>query len=207
MVNTGETVLNEKGVLPACTEMKGLCGYACCKFSNNWIMLLPGEYELAVQKNLKQEHLDFKSNSQVVCTTPCQTGDLKPIDCAWYPLFPANNDATQFLVADHRKCPIPNQDLIDKMLEIHASASAWEQRHPGSLAQMAALSRGFVGYMPFPYKIENNAVVNMDSQELQAIALPTELPKDYVCEEWTVPALGYGATYTPNDRKIAAFSF
>jgi len=202
MVNTGETILKENGVLSSCAKRQGLCGYACCKFgSNNWIMLLPGEYESAIQQNLKQDHLVFDNNSHVVCTAPCEAGDLKPIDCAWYPLFPANDDATKFLVADHRKCPIPNHELIDKMLAVHASASAWEQRHPGSLAQMAILSRGFVGYMPFPYKIENNAVVNMDIQEQQDIALSNELPNDYVCKEWTAPALGYSATCTPDDEK------
>ena len=204
MVNTGKTILKEDGILPSCTKRQGHCGYACCSFSSkNWIMLLPGEFELAVQQNLKQDHLVFENNSHVVCTTPCKKGDLKPIDCAWYPLFPANDDATKFLVADHRKCPIPNHELIDKMLAVHASALAWEQQHPGSLAQMATLSRGFVGYMPFPYKIENSAVVDMDIQELQDIALPNELPKDYVCKEWTLPALGYSATRTPDDSQVA----
>ena len=135
MINTGQTVLNENGVLPACTKRQDLCGYACCKFSvGNWIMLLPGEYEMAIQQSLKQEHLHFENKTHVVCQTPCQVGDLKPIDCSWYPLFPANESATQFLVADHRKCPIPNHELIDKMLDIHVSALAWEQQHPDSLS-------------------------------------------------------------------------
>lgn len=202
MIDTGGTILKENGVFSSCAQRQELCGYACCKFSSsNWIMLLPGEYELAIQQNLNQDHLVFENSSRVVCTTPCKKGDLKPIDCSWYPLFPANNDATKFLVADHRKCPIPNHELIDKMLSVHAHAVAWEQQHPGSLAHMATLSRGFVGYMPFPYKIENNAVVDMDVQELRDIALPNELPKDYVCKEWTVSSLGYSATRTPEDGR------
>lgn len=200
MINTGQTVLKEDGVLPSCTKRQNLCGFACCKFSaGNWIMLLPGEYQLAEQQNLQRNHLSFENNTHAVCHSPCQKGDLKPIDCSWYPLFPANRSATKFLVADHRKCPIPNHELIDKMLTVHASALEWEQQHPGSLEQMVVLSRDFVGYMPFPYKIKNNSVADMTEQELQDIALPNELPKDYACKEWTVIAWGYNATHTPDD--------
>lgn len=129
-----------------------------------------------------------------------QKGDLKPIDCSWYPLFPANENATKFLVADHRKCPIPNNELIDKMWSIHIAALTWEQYHPGTLKQMVALSRGFVGYMPFPYRIENQSVVKMSPDELQEIALPNELPTDYVCKEWSSIQFGYTATKTPDDE-------
>lgn len=202
MNNTGSTVLSDNGVLVSCTKRQSLCGYACCKFSaGNWIMLLPGEYELAVQQGLKRDHLSFENDRHAVCYSPCKTGDLKPIDCSWYPLFPANQDATKFLVADHRKCPIPNHELIDKMLAVHAAALAWEQQHPGSLEQMVTLSRDFVGYMPFPYKIENSLVADMTAQELQDIALPNGLPTDYVCKEWTEIKLGYSATTTPDDEK------
>lgn len=202
MINTGETVLKEDGVLSSCAKRQGLCGYACCKFSvGNWIMLLPGEYELSEQQSLKRDHLSFENEHRAVCHTPCAKGDLKPIDCSWYPLFPANLDATKFLVADHRKCPIPNHELIGKMLSVHAAALAWEQQHPGCLEQAVALSRDFVGYMAFPYKVENGAAVAMTEQELQEIALPNELPEDYTCKEWTVIAWGYNATSTPDDEK------
>lgn len=202
MINTGETILNEDGVLSSCTKRQGICGYACCKFSvGNWIMLLPGEYELAVQTNLKRDHLRFENDQHAICTTPCQKGDLKPIDCSWYPLFPANQNATQFLVADHRKCPIPNHELIDKMLAIHISALTWEQQHPGSLEQMVTLSRGFVGYMPFPYKIFNGQAIKMTTEEMQCIALTNNLPVDYICKDWTVTLSGYSASETPDDEK------
>ncbi|MBL6985986.1 MAG: hypothetical protein ISR72_02885 [Methylobacter sp.] len=202
MINTGNTVLQGDGVLSSCTKRQGHCGYACCKFSEgNWIMLLPGEYELAAKQNLKLDHLSFENNSHAVCHVPCQKGDLKPIDCSWYPLFPANLEATKFLVADHRKCPIPNHELIDKMWSVYTSVLAWEQKHQGSLEQIVGLSRDFVGYMPFPYKIENGLVVDMTMQDLEDIGLPIELPKDYVCKEWTVISLGYSATITPDDEK------
>jgi hypothetical protein len=202
MINTGKTVLKEDGIMLSCTERQGLCGYACCKFSvGNWIMLLPGEYKSAVRQNLKRDHLIIENEVRAVCTSPCKKGDLKPLDCSWYPLFPANRNATKFLVADHRKCPIPNKELIDKMLSIHASALAWEQQYPGSLEQIVALARGFVGYMPFPYKIENNAIANMTAEELRDIALPNEFPTDYVCTEWTVIKPGYSAILTPDDEK------
>jgi hypothetical protein len=201
MINTGETVLKDDGVLPPCTQRQSLCGYACCKFTaGNWIMLLSGEHEQAVQQGLKSAHLSFDANhSHAVCHKPCQQGDLKPIDCSWYPLFPANLSATQFLVADHRKCPIPNHELISKMHSVHTQALAWEQQHTGSLEQMIKLSREFVGYLPFPYKIEAGQVLNMSREEMQTIALTKELPTDYVCDEWTINQFGYTALTTPDD--------
>ncbi len=201
MINTGETVLKEDGVLPSCSKRQSLCGYACCKFTaGNWIMLLSGEYEQAVQQRLQSAHLSFDAeHTHAICHKPCQKGDFKPIDCSWYPLFPANLSATQFLVADHRKCPIPNHELIEKMLSVHTQALAWEQQQTGSLKQMVALSRDFVGYLPFPYKIEAGQVLNMTVQEMQDIALTNELPIDYVCSEWTINQVGYTAFNTPDD--------
>lgn len=200
-MTTGETVLKEDGVLPACTKRQNLCGYACCKFTaGNWIMLLPDEYQQAVQQALKTTHLSLDpEHTQAVCHKPCQAGDLKPMDCSWYPLFPANQTATKFLVADHRKCPIPNHELITKMLAVHKSALAWEQQHPGSLEQIARLSRGFVGYLPFPYKIENSQILSMTVEDMQNMTLTQQLPADYVCSEWTISSLGYTATATPDD--------
>lgn len=201
MINTGETVLKEDGVMPSCSKRQSLCGYACCKFTaGNWIMLLSGEYEQAVQQHLKSAHLSFDAkHTHAICHKPCQKGDFKPIDCAWYPLFPANLSATQFLVADHRKCPIPNHELIDKMLSVHTQALVWEQKQAGSLEQMVTLSRDFVGYLPFPYKIEAGQVLNMTVQEMQDIALTSELPIDYICSEWTINQVGYTAFNTPDD--------
>lgn len=201
MINTGETVLKENGVLLSCTQRQSLCGYACCKFTaGNWIMLLEGEYQQAMKQGLTSNHLSFDAtHTQAICHRPCQIGELKPIDCSWYPLFPANETATKFLVADHRKCPIPNHELIDKMWSVHESALAWEQQHAGNLKHISQLSRGFVGYMPFPYKIENGQVLDMSVQEMQDIALTEQLPADYICSEWTISQIGYTASTTPDD--------
>ena len=201
MTNTGQTVLTDNGVLLACTQRQSICGYACCKFSaGNWIMLLPDEYQQAKQQGLKAEHLSINAeHTQAICHKPCQKGDLKPIDCSWYPLFPANVSATKFLVADHRKCPIPNHELIEKMLSVHKTALAWEQQHAGSLEQIVSLSRGFVGYLPFPYKIEAGQVLSMSQEDIQDIAVTCQLPTDYICNEWTISQLGYTAFTTPDD--------
>ncbi|MCF7971181.1 MAG: hypothetical protein K9L22_08475 [Methylococcaceae bacterium] len=202
MANTGETILNNTGTFPACAKRQSICGYACCKFgSGNWIMLLPGEYEQAQQQNLKRDHLTFDNPSHAICHSPCHKGDLKPIDCSWYPLFPANIEATQFLVADHRKCPIPNTELFDKMREVHAAALLWEQNNPGSLEQIITLSKDFVGYMPFPYKIENNDILLMNDEELKELMINNSLPANYVCQEWLIDAQGYSATGTPDDKE------
>lgn len=202
MYNTGNTVLNDNGVFSACIERQALCGYACCKFSGgNWIMLLPGEYELAGKAKLKTDHLVFQGGLQAVCAKPCKSGDFKPMDCSWYPLFPANETATKFLVADHRKCPIPNKHLINKMRMVHAAALTWESRFPGALKRIVALSRDFVGYKPFPYKMENQSVLEMSPDELLEITLSTEFPADYVCMDWTRIQVGYTATSTPEDEE------
>lgn len=201
MSDTGNTVLKEDGIFMSCTVRQSFCGYACCKFNaGNWIMLLPGEYDLAVQQGLKCSHLSFENNRSAICHSPCRSGDLKPIDCSWYPLFPANREATKFLVADHRKCPIPNHELINKMLATRVSALAWEDRHPGSLEEIITLSRHFVGYMPFPYKIENGTVVDMTEHEMREIALPDGFPEDYFCKEWVMFKPGYSAKKTPEDE-------
>ncbi|WP_139306188.1 hypothetical protein [Methylomonas sp. LWB] len=201
MYNTGNTVLNDDGVFSACMERQVLCGYACCKFrGGNWIMLLPGEYELADEVDLKTDHLAFQDNLHAICSKPCKNGDLKPMDCSWYPLFPANETATKFLVADHRKCPIPNKHLIDKMRAVHTAALTWEKRFPGALKRIVALSRDFVGYKPFPYKLDNQSVLEMLPEELLEITLPTEFSVDYVCMEWTSNQAGYTATSTPEDE-------
>jgi hypothetical protein len=202
MINTGETVLQEDGVLSSCTKRQNICGYACCKFTaGNWILLLEGEYQQAMQQGLTAAHLSFDaSHTQATCHKPCQKGELKPMDCSWYPLFPANQTATKFLVADHRKCPIPNHELLDKMLSVHKTALAWEQQHAGSLEKIAQLSRGFVGYHPFPYKIDNGQVIKMTAEEMQDLALTHALPADYSCSEWTISQLGYTALTTPDDQ-------
>lgn len=201
MVNTGETVLKDDGVFESCSKRQKLCGYACCKFSaGNWIMLLPGEFQQSERLGLKRTHLTTEGNTKAICHEPCQKGDLKPLDCSWYPLYPANADATKFLVADHRKCPIPNHELIDKMQAVHASAVAWEQLYPGSIEQAVAITRDFVGYMPFPYKLEYGSAVEMTVHEMQEIALIKELPNDYVCKEWTEIKWGYNAISTPEDE-------
>lgn len=200
-MDTGITVLQDYGVLKACSDRQKLCGYACCKFTaGNWIMLLPNEYQHALQQGLKHQHLNINAEKNAAtCHRPCGNGDLKPIDCSWYPLFPANETATQFLVADHRKCPIPNHQLIDKMWSVHHAALDWEQKNAGSLAYMVSLSRDFVGYQPYPYKIEAGQVMNMTDAELQALELAKPLPENYVCHDWTSTVQGYSASTTPDD--------
>jgi len=76
MINTGKTVLKEDGVMPSCTKRQSLCGYACCKFTaGNWIMLLPGEHQQAMQQGLTAAHLSFDaSHTQATCQKPCQKG-------------------------------------------------------------------------------------------------------------------------------------
>lgn len=202
MIKTGQTVLKTVGIIKACTDRQKICNYACCKFNvGNWIMMLPGELEAAHEQKLSVASLDISEDGvAAVCQKPCVQGDLKPLDCSWYPLFPANETATKFLVADHRKCPIPNHELVKTMFEVSASALAWDARHPGSLKQMVEASRNFVGYLPFPYKIEGDQAILMDADELSELMPPHQLPEDYQCKEWPVKLPGYTATNTPDEQ-------
>ena len=125
MTDSAKTVLNDEGVFSACMTRQSVCNYSCCKFrEDEWIMLLPGEYELAQQQNMKFGHLNIVNKGHAIyadCLKPCQSGDFKPVDCSWYPLFPANASATLFLATDNRKCPIPIDELVEKMLDVQAA--------------------------------------------------------------------------------------
>lgn len=163
-------------------------------------MLPPEELALAQRLKLNTQSLAiYPDRNGAVCLSPCREGDLKPLDCSWYPLFPVNETATKFLVADHRKCPIPNQALFSMLFEVSASALAWEKHYPGSLVKMAALAKGFVGYLPFPYKIEGSRILEMTNKEIEELPFPKQLPPDYRCEDWPIHLPGYTAVQTPDE--------
>ena len=158
---TGTTVYPKEsllfnGVFTECMDRTSICDYACCQFSNNWIALLPGELELA--SDLGREHLKINAlpdgqGHHVVCKRPCVNGEFMPMDCAIYPLFPANDDASLFIVANHKKCPIPNPMLFRWAKLVYEVLQEREAAMPGTIAQMARNGRSFTVYQPFPYHV------------------------------------------------------
>ena len=218
---TGWTVIDniDHGVFDACQQRVDLCGYACCKFGKlgNWIKALPGEAEEARKRGLSFAHLDLQSEDETgaafICNRPCKAGEFKSIDCAIYPLFIANETATQFVIADHRKCPIPSDRLIGHARHAQAIGFQWEANHPGTLKAMAAAAKAFIAYQPFPWEIGlNGDVRRLTEDETIAITPNDTLPDDYV-PDWTptgrfegVDVTIYGAKRTPEDTPLIAVS-
>ncbi len=197
------TLVHFDGILPACTKRQEICGYACCQFGKlgNWIFALPGEVERARAANLSMDHLTvtkFEEGHALQCNRPCTEGEFKPLDCAWYPLYPASADATLFIVADHRKCPIPNRELIEHAKRVGAKARAWDQAHPGSLQAMVVSARDFKAYAPFPYRIGvDGTVTELSAEECAAIAPATMLDDDFQ-SAWSINRAGYTRSETPD---------
>lgn len=194
---------NFDGILPACTQRQSLCAYACCQFGKlgNWIFALPGEVERAQQAGLSMAHLTvtkFENGHALHCNRPCTAGEFKPLDCAWYPLYPASSDATLFIVADHRKCPIPNRELIEHARLVGQKARAWDQAHPGSLQAMVASAKDFKAYTAFPFRIGLDGTVSpLSPAECAAIAPRVLLPDDFQ-SEWSKKVSGYTRDETPD---------
>ncbi len=191
------------GTLTACVKRQNLCGYACCQFGKlgNWIFALPGEVETARQLNLTTDHLSitkFEEGHALHCNRPCTEGEFKPLDCSWYPLYPAAEDATLFIVADHRKCPIPNKELIEHARLVGQKARAWDQAHPGSLKAMVASAREFKAYAAFPYRIGVDGEVSRLTREECAAFAPTSMLDDDFQSEWSVTVAGYTRHETPD---------
>lgn len=203
MTETSAGLSDFDGILSSCLKRQGLCGYACCQFGQlgNWIFALPGEVEAARQAKLSMEHLTitkFEDGHALHCNRPCTEGEFKPLDCAWYPLYPAAEDATLFIVADHRKCPIPNKQLIEHARLVGQKALAWDKAYPGSLKAMVASAKEFKAYAAFPYRIsQDGEVTHLTAEECAAIA-PTTMLEDEYQSEWSSTVAGYTRHETPD---------
>jgi len=105
------------GIIEKCDDMK--CNYACCQFGKlgNFIALFPGELEKAKEEGLGVDHLDIVEPAtetkmgKAHCLRPCENNELKPIDCAIYPLWPKTADFSRFIRGEQWKCPLENVDL------------------------------------------------------------------------------------------------
>ncbi len=108
------------GKIPLCP--KNNCGFKCCQFQQgNYIVLYPGELEEAKAQNKSVRHLkilvkDRHGGSKAICTasntSSCDNG-YKPLDCAFYPLFPkvGNKDNQINWFIKGIKCPLQISEL------------------------------------------------------------------------------------------------
>lgn len=106
-----EYQMSNNGELNPCK--KAGCDWKCCNFgSEGHIILLPNEYESAIEK---KEHLkviddNYMGGKKIKCTAKdranCDDG-YKPIQCKVYPLWiDGKNTAKRSL-----KCPLDNKDV------------------------------------------------------------------------------------------------
>lgn len=207
MSDTGTTVRDFDGTFPECQARVHICDYACCKFGpmGNWIATYPGEVEEARNLGLGFDHLvvtplDTNAACSVTCIRPCVGGEFKSIDCAIYPLFPANDDASLFIVADHRKCPIPNSQLMGWAIKVRRLLEEIEAETPGTIANMAKNGQGFKGYQAFPFRVWGSMALPLRMFEVHSLF------KDYqfepvTCKYDVTPLIKslYTSTNTPED--------
>ena len=103
------------GKIYACREKSKTCGYKCGSFSDNYIVMYPGEYEMT---ELKKDHLQIIENNywggkKVICTTRCFDEDYKPIDCQSYPYFPFVDMDNNIKIQIGTKCPLTKNELLN----------------------------------------------------------------------------------------------
>lgn len=211
MENTGTTVLNlvRDGKFDSCINRNNICHYACCKTEWGFIYLLPSELEAATSLGLKLTHLEIIEEfnfggSRARCLRPCTPGDLKPIDCAIFPVWIANEEATKFLVSDNRVCPIPHNELLATMRLAQVIALQAELRTPGTLKGMVLAGKEFMGFHAFPYAIElDGQVRSLSEEEVKEIQPINKLNDHYVAEFHEVAVGLYSDVGTPDDKPIS----
>ena len=136
-----------------CLGHQNICGYACCRFYDNFIGLLPGELNRAAAAGKNTDHLYSVNNNplHVKCSRTCGPDDYKPLDCALYPLAPVTYDLSLWIRGDSRKCPIPSEELIQHLISSYYELTSIEQESPGSIEALVNSAREFRGYKPFGF--------------------------------------------------------
>lgn len=112
-----------EGEIEKCDKNSGSCKYKCCSFTNNFIVLYPGEFE---SSNLNKSHLkiidnNYNGGKKVICNLNKQCSSnkqFKPFDCKCYPLFPLIDKKSNIKLIKGKKCPLIKKDLIKHKQEI-----------------------------------------------------------------------------------------
>ena len=111
--------MKNSGLIEACNNHAPQCKYKCCKFSDNYIVLYPGEFE---KSKLNKNHLrivddDYLGGKKAVCTKHCTKDDFKPVDCQTYPYFPKIDQSGNIEILIGKKCPLVRNELINHRKE------------------------------------------------------------------------------------------
>jgi hypothetical protein len=135
------------GLISRCDTRSSDCHYRCCVFTDNYIVLYPGEYE---KTDKDKNHLIITDNNyfggkKAVCTRRCTETSFKPLDCQSYPYFPRINKEGKIEIIVGKKCP-----LIKGELETHRTnvIGAWSLliKNEGILEWLKKVE--LVGYEP-----------------------------------------------------------
>lgn len=103
------------GIIKACDKYLLICKYDCCKFTNNYILLYPGEYEKSKENKNHIKIIDdnYFGGKKAICFHICKKDDFKPLDCRSYPYFPIINENGKLEIIKGKKCPLTENDLLD----------------------------------------------------------------------------------------------
>ena len=123
------------------------CGYMCCEFNQgNYIVMAPGEAELARSRGESLDHLDLSPLPYGGWRAICRAGDTatcdrgyKPLDCQSYPLFPTlDNDGHLAVGLKGAKCPLsaariePHRRWVERrwkqLIEKNPTVARWLAR-------------------------------------------------------------------------------
>lgn len=101
------------GKIIQCKIKSAQCHYKCCTFTNNYIVLYPGEFEKSTKKKSHLKIIDnnYYGGKKAVCTRHCTAADFKSLDCQSYPFFPYINSKRGIKILKGEKCPLTDDDL------------------------------------------------------------------------------------------------
>ena len=108
-------LLQEFGKIKSCNNHIDHCKNKCCSFTDNYIVLYPGEYEEATgnKSRLIITDEDYFGGKKAICTGYCTEDDFKPLDCKSYPYFPTINKQGDIKLLKGTKCPLQDEELIE----------------------------------------------------------------------------------------------
>lgn len=163
---------NERGHLKIAQCSGTGCGFVCCEFDRNYILMFPGEWERAEKagydlSNLKVIKIDRFGGRRVQPKNKgcCSSGtnQWKSLDCASYPLFPSlqNSQRKQQFnwICGGSKCPLSGtstayRTVLERHLVMVERAWMAEIKRNPTVADWLSSEVEMVGYEPFVPTLE-----------------------------------------------------
>ncbi len=158
---------NEKGHLRISHCSATGCGFVCCEFDRNFILMFPGEWERAEKAGYDLSNLDVlkidrfggrrvRPKNKACCSSG--KNQWKSLDCASYPLFPIlqslQNEKQFSWICGGSKCPLTSvsssyRAVLERHLIMVERAWLAEIRNNSSVAEWLASEVEMVGYDAF----------------------------------------------------------